>query len=229
MPDLSVIIPVYNEKGTVVEIVNRVAAVPISKEIILVDDGSHDGTRELIREHFKNRPDVRVILHDKNRGKGGAIRTGIREASGEWAVIQDADLEYDPADYLKLFQAAVRENVRVVYGSRFLSGARVTSFWHRFVNGFLTGLTNALFGSRLTDMETCYKFFRVPFLKNLALERDGFEMEVELTARTLQKKERIAEVPISYQGRSFHEGKKIGWKDGFKAVYFLFWYRFFYK
>ena len=217
--------PVYNEKNTLLSIVQRVSEVPISKEIILVDDGSNDGTRELIREHLGQRPDVRVIFHSKNLGKGGAIRTGIGAASGEWTLIQDADLEYDPKDYLSLLRAADGGTVNVVYGSRFLSGKRVTSFWHRRVNGFLTGLTNLLFGAKLTDMETCYKLFRTPLLKALSLRSDGFEIEVELTAKTLKRHEKIAEVPISYQGRSFHEGKKIGWQDGLKAVYYLFCHR----
>ena len=225
-PGLSVIIPAYNEKDTILDIVRLVESVPVDKEIILVDDGSTDGTRELVRSEFKGKKGMVLILHEKNRGKGSAIRTGIAAASGESIIIQDADMEYDPADYPALLEAMRQSGSHVVYGSRFLSGKKVTSAWHRFVNYFLTSLTNCLFGSKLTDMETCYKLFRSELLKSLRIRSEGFEIEVEITAKTLLKKERIVEVPISYKGRSFHEGKKIGWKDGVKAVWMLVRYRF---
>jgi glycosyltransferase involved in cell wall biosynthesis len=226
MLKLSVLIPVYNEKKTVQKLVETVQAVPLKKEIVIVDDGSTDGTRELIRQRFEGRPDFKVIFHEKNKGKGAAIRTGIGAASGDAVIIQDADLEYDPMDYLPLTQALETNGVNIVFGSRFLSGKRVTSPLHRAVNYFLTALTNLLYGSRLTDMETCYKLFRSQTLKNLPLGSDGFEIEVELAAKALKAGERIVEIPVSYKGRSYHEGKKIGWKDGVKAVGCLLKYRF---
>lgn len=223
---LSVIIPVYNEVRTLEALLHAVTDVPVDKEIVLVDDGSTDGTRELIRKLEPRFKHVRVIYHDRNHGKGRAIRTGIAAASGDALIIQDADLEYNPADYPVLLGAMRHSGVRVVYGSRFMGKKHVTSPWHRAVNGFLTGLTNVLYGSKLTDMETCYKLFRMDFIKALPLHADGFEIEVELTAKILLSGERIVEAPVSYHGRSRHEGKKIGWKDGVKAVIRLFRYRF---
>ena len=223
---LSVIIPVFNEKNTIAALIAQVRAVPVEKEIVLVDDGSNDGTRELLKERFLNEPGVRVFFHEKNKGKGSAVRTGIREADGDALIIQDADLEYNPGDYKTLLETLDRLQANVVYGSRFMGKKGVTTPWHYFVNYFLTFLTNLLFSSQLTDMETCYKLFRADVLKKLPLRSEGFEIEVELTARTLLAGEKIIEVPISYKGRAFHEGKKIGWKDGFKAVAQLFRYRF---
>lgn len=225
---LSIIIPIYNEKSTIVDLVAQVQAVPVEKEIVLVDDGSSDGTREILR-NYKDRSGFRVIFHEVNQGKGSAVRTGIRAATGDAVIIQDADLEYDPMDYVPLLKALGSNGVNVVYGSRFLSKKDVTTPWHRFVNYFLTVLTNSLFGSKLTDMETCYKLFRTKTIGELPLESSGFEIEVELTVKILKKGERILEVPVSYKGRSFHEGKKIGWKDGLKAVQMLFYYRFFHQ
>lgn len=222
---LSVIVPVYNEERTVLKILAAVEAVPLAKEIIVVDDGSSDGTRELLRLYIENKPNFLVIYHEKNGGKGQAIRTGIMAVSGDAVIIQDADLEYDPQDFLKLVEAMESTGVQAVFGSRFLKGDKVTSAWHRFVNFFLTFLTNVLFSVKLTDMETCYKLFRSDFLKQFPLQSEGFEIEVELTARTLRSGARIVEIPISYKGRSFHEGKKIGWKDGIKALGALFKYR----
>lgn len=223
---LSVIVPVYNEKNTIKKILDLILLVPVEKEIIVVDDGSSDGTRTVIQEKFSGHPEIRIIFHEKNTGKGKAIRTGIAAASGDAVIIQDADLEYDPMDYLKLTEALEKNGVSVVYGSRFLDKTHVTSSWHRFVNFFLTAVTNFLFSSKLTDMETCYKLFRTPLIKGLDLKSDGFEIEVELTAKVLKLGEKIMEVPISYKGRSFHEGKKIGWKDGFNAIFMLVRYRF---
>ena len=154
------------------------------------------------------------------------MRAGIQAAAGELIIIQDADLEYDPMDYLALIKTLETSRANVVYGSRFMGRKKVTSLWHRFVNYFLTTLTNVLFSSRLTDMETCYKLYRAPVVKSLHLATDGFEIEVELAVKTLKRGEKITEVPISYKGRSFHEGKKIGWKDGFKSMWMLFRYRF---
>jgi len=225
VPKLSVIVPVYNERETVREIIALVASVPVDKEIIVVDDGSTDGTSRVLREHFSAAPGVRVAFHEKNRGKGAAVRTGIAMAEGELTIIQDADLEYEPSDYLALIAALDSRGTNVVYGSRFLAKKRVTGSLHRFVNWFLTTLTNVLFGAHLTDMETCYKLYRTRTLQALPLKSEGFELEVELTARTLKSGEKIVEVPVSYKGRSYHEGKKIGWTDGVKAVLELVGYR----
>ncbi len=223
---LSVIIPVYNEKGTIRQVIETIRSVPVEKEVVIVDDGSDDGTREVIRQYFENHDGCRVIFHDKNQGKGAAVRTGIQAASGDAIVIQDADLEYNPMDYLVLLDAMLKTGAGVVYGSRFLNKKKVTSGWHRFVNYFLTSLTNILYSAKLTDMETCYKLFRSNIIQSVCLKSKAFEIEVELTAKVLKMGERIVEVPISYKGRSFHEGKKIGWKDGVKAVLSLFRYRF---
>ena len=225
-PELSVIVPVYNEKGTVRRILALVQDVPVRKEIIVVDDGSTDGTAQLLRAEFGSKEGFVTLFHERNQGKGSAIRTGIRQARGTAVIIQDADLEYNPRDYAELLKPMREGRASVVYGSRFLEGKRVTSGWHRFVNYFLTAFTNLLYGSHLTDMETCYKLFRTESLRRLSVESAGFEIEVELTAKTLKSGERILEVPISYKGRSFHEGKKIGWTDGLKAMSALVRYRF---
>lgn len=222
---LSIVIPVYNERNTIKEILELIDSVPIDKEMIVVDDGSSDGTREILKE-LEHRQNYKIIYQPKNQGKGSAVRTGIRHATGDALIIQDADLEYDPADYRLFLDALSKNNVNVIYGSRFLQGRKVTSTWHRLVNYFLTLLTNILFGSRLTDMETCYKLFKIETIKNIEIESDGFEIEVEITAKLLKRKEKIYEVPISYKGRSFHEGKKIGWRDGVRAVWMLLYYRF---
>ncbi len=221
---LSVIVPVYNENKTIRRILSVIRSVPVDKEILVVDDGSTDGTRETLKAGPAY-PDVRVIYHEKNQGKGAAVRTGIREARGDAILIQDADLEYDPMDYPALLDSLTKSGANVVYGSRFLGKKGVSSFWHRGVNQFLTLLTNLLFGARLTDMETCYKLYRAPLLRSLDVRSDGFEIEVELAAKTLLRGEKVVEVPIAYKGRSFHEGKKIGWRDGFKALFALVRYR----
>ncbi len=222
---LSVVIPVFNEKATIEKLVSLVRAVPVDKEIIIVDDGSCDGTCEVLKSKCQA-PDTRLFLCAHNEGKGSAVRIGIKEAKGEYLIIQDADLEYNPQDIPSLIEKIQEPGCEIVYGSRFKSGERVTSIWHQAVNVFLTQLCNVLYGSRLTDMETCYKLFKTSFVKSLPLESHGFEIEVELTAKTLKTKRSIREVPISYHGRSFHDGKKIGWKDGVKAVHCLFYYRF---
>ena len=221
---LSVIIPVYNERTMIEQVIANVLSVPVEKEIILVDDGSVDGTRELIQERFSNDGRVRVILHPHNQGKGSAVRTGIGAATGGRIIIQDADLEYNPADYFELLKTMDRSGARVVYGSRFLNKKGVTSGWHRAVNYFLTALCNGLFASKLTDMETCYKLFDTNTLKRIKLDSDGFEIEAELTVKVLKSGEKIVEAPVSYKGRSYHEGKKIGWKDGVKTMFLLFRY-----
>lgn len=222
---LSVVIPVYNEEKTLRALLEKVLRVKIDKELVIVDDHSSDGSGAIIREYTRL-PNVKAIYHERNYGKGKAIRSGIEHITGDIVIIQDADLEYEPMDYLPLLDSLRKTGLNVVYGSRFLGNRRASSLWHRSVNQFLTFLTNVLFGSRLTDMETCYKLFRADFLKSLNLRSNGFEVEVELTAKTLKQGEKIAETPISYKGRSFHDGKKIGWKDGLQAIWTLLRYRF---
>jgi len=225
---LSVIIPVFNEKNTVLELLRRVEAVPLSleKEIIVVDDFSTDGTREVLGG--LGRPDIRVLFHAKNMGKGSALRTGFSEATGDIVIIQDADLEYDPAEYPGLLAPILDGRADVVYGSRFLGGPhRVLFFWHSVGNRFLTGLSNVVTNLNLTDMETCYKVFRGDILRKLSLKSRRFGFEPEVTIKVAKLKCRIYEVPISYAGRNYNEGKKIGWKDGLAALYHIVRFKFF--
>jgi glycosyltransferase involved in cell wall biosynthesis len=225
---LSVIIPVYNEKNTVLELLRRVEAVPLSldKEIIVVDDFSTDGTREVLGG--LGRPDIRVLFHAKNMGKGSALRTGFSEATGDIVLIQDADLEYDPAEYPGLLAPILDGRADVVYGSRFQGGPhRVLFFWHSVGNRFLTALSNIVTNLNLTDMETCYKVFRGDVLRKLSLKSRRFGFEPEVTIKVAKLKCRIYEVPISYAGRNYSEGKKIGWKDGLAALWHIMRYRFF--
>ncbi len=219
MPKLSVIIPVYNEKATISQVIDKINAVNIDKEIIVVDDSSSDGTGDILRS--LQYPNLKVIHHSTNRGKGAAVLTGLAHASGEYIIVQDADLEYDPQEYVKLVDYAVKNNLPVVYGSRFMQTWRVTSLWHYLVNKFLTSLTNLLFWANLTDMETCYKLIKLDLAKGLNLQAKRFEIEPEITAKILKKGCKIAEIPISYKGRSYNEGKKIGWRDGISAVWCL--------
>ena len=223
LPDgfkLSVIMPVYNEKSTIQEILRRVRATPIPKEIIVVDDGSADGTREILKQEQEDHDDLRVILHEKNSGKGAALRTGITHATGDVLVIQDADLEYDPNDYLQLIQPIVDGRADVVYGSRFRGSAeRVHLFWHRIANGMLTLLSNMFNNLNLTDMETCYKAFRRGVLDDITIKENRFGVEPEVTAKIARRKHRIYEVPITYSGRDYSEGKKIGLRDAFRALW----------
>jgi glycosyltransferase involved in cell wall biosynthesis len=225
---LSIIIPVYNEKNTVLELLRRVEAVPLSqeKEIIVVDDFSTDGTREVLGG--LGRPDIRVLFHAKNMGKGSALRTGFSEATGDIVLIQDADLEYDPAEYPGLLAPILDGRADVVYGSRFLGGPhRVIFFWHSVGNRLLTALSNMVTNLNLTDMETCYKVFRGDVLRKLSLKSRRFGFEPEVTIKVAKLKCRIYEVPISYAGRNYSEGKKIGWKDGLAALWHIMRYRFF--
>jgi len=219
MPKLSVIVPVYNEEGTISQVIEKINAVNIDKEIIVVDDSSTDGSGSILRG--LQYPNLKVIHHSTNRGKGAAVVTGLSQASGEYVIVQDADLEYDPQDCVKLVDCAVKNNLPVVYGSRFKQSWKVTSFWHYLVNSFLTSFTNILFGASLTDMETCHKLIRLDLAKGLDLQAKRFEIEPEITAKILKKGYKIIEVPISYKGRSYNEGKKIGWKDGIKALWYL--------
>lgn len=221
---LSVLIPVFNEKGTIHEIIRQVEAIAIPKEIIVVDDFSTDGTREMLTA--MERPGLRVFMHEKNRGKGAALRTAISHIAGTHAVIQDADLEYDPTDYSVLLRPLLEKKADVVYGSRFMGERRVFYVSHYIGNIMLTWLTNILYSCTLTDMETCYKCFRADVIKGLNLESDRFTIEPEITAKVLKGKHRVFEVPITYAGRNFDEGKKITWRDGFSAIGALFKYRF---
>lgn len=221
---LTIIIPAYNEKSTIRQIVERVRQVDLPREILVVDDGSVDGTREILATFCY--PDVRVILHDHNRGKGAAIRTGVTEATGDYVIIQDADLEYDPFDYPKLLQPIEEKRADVVYGSRFRGKMAGMSPVQRVGNLFLTLATNLLYGTSLSDMETCYKVIPAPLLKSIPLHSRGFDFEPEITAKLLRRRCRIVEVPINYHGRGASEGKKIDWKHGFPALKALVKYRF---
>lgn len=221
---LSVIMPVYNERTTIREIVAAVRAVPILKEIIIVDDCSTDGTREILRELAGD--DLRIVLQERNQGKGAALRTGFSQVSGDIVIIQDADLEYNPADYPRLIQPILDGRADVVFGSRFSGGdyRRVLFFWHMVGNKFLTLLSNMFTNLNLTDMETCYKAFTRQVLEQLSVEEERFGFEPEITAKIAKLGVRIYEVGISYAGRSYREGKKINWKDGVSALRCIFKY-----
>ncbi len=222
---LSVIIPVYNEAATIQEILQQVRAVGLAYEIIIVDDGSTDRTRELLKAE-ENQPGTVVIYHDRNQGKGAAVRTGFDRATGEILLIQDADLEYDPRDYPALLRPIEEGRVKVVYGSRFLGPRKAMLFWHMLGNKALTLLTNILYNTILSDMETCYKVFKADAIKGIPLRSRRFEFEPEITAKVLKRGHRIFEVPISYYGREYNEGKKITWREGPKAIWTLIKYRF---
>jgi len=219
-PKLSVVIPVYNEASTIEHLVDAVLSCGYSPlEIIIVDDGSVDGTRQVLEERIKSRID-KVILHERNRGKGAALRTGFACASGDIVVVQDADLEYDPKEYVRLLKPILDGRADVVYGSRFRGHQehRVVYFWHMIGNQFLTLLSNMFTNLNLTDMETCYKMVRREMLDQISIEEDRFGFEPEITAKLAALKCRIYEVGISYYGRTYEEGKKIGWQDGFRAI-----------
>ncbi|MCS7234078.1 MAG: glycosyltransferase family 2 protein [Synergistetes bacterium] len=229
---LSIVIPVYNEKATIEEVIEKVKSVkiPMEKEIIVVDDCSKDGTRDVLAKYFSD-PSLKIIFHDVNRGKGAALRTGFKEVTGDFVIIQDADLEYNPEDYPKLLKPLIEGRADVVYGSRFLpTGERVvTSFIHYYANKFLTFLANLFCNLSLTDMETCYKAFKRDLLRRFEIEEDRFGIEPELTVKFSKLRCRFYEVGISYIGRSHKEGKKIGWKDGFRAIWCIIKYKLFWK
>lgn len=224
---LSIIIPIFNEKDTILELLNRIKKVGLKKEyeILMIDDGSTDGTREIL-EKIKNEKNYKVIFKEKNSGKGDSLKLGFKKAVGEYVIVQDADLEYDPKDYLKLLEEILKHKKTVVYGSRFMGNYKDMSSLHYFGNQLLTFITNILFGVRLTDMETCYKLFPRELIQKLKLRASRFEFEPEVTAKIIKKGYKIVEVPISYAGRSHSEGKKITWKDGFSAIFSLVRYRF---
>lgn len=232
MMQVSIVIPIYNERETLDAIVARVRGVedlPL-KEIILVDDGSTDGTRELLKDGF-NEPIFKKCFHDVNQGKGAALRTGFAEATGDIVAVQDADLEYDPGELPGLIKPILTGQADVVFGSRFMGGGahRVVFYWHMLGNKFLTMLSNMLTNLNLTDMECCYKVFRREVLQQIAVEESRFGVEPELTSKVAKLKVRIFEVGISYYGRTYEEGKKIGWRDGVRAIYVILKYGLFRK
>lgn len=233
---LSILIPAYNEANTIVSILDRVLQVElinnITKEIIVIDDCSSDGTFELVKNYIKEHPKaaIRLERHEKNKGKGAAIHTGIKSATGDYLIVQDADLEYDPMEFNELFQPIFYDNADVVYGSRFMGSKphRILFFWHTIGNRILTFLSNMLTNLNLTDMETCYKLFRSDIIKKIHLQENRFGFEPEVTAKIARIPGiKIYEVGISYYGRTYEEGKKINWKDGFRAIYCILRYNLF--
>ena len=223
---LTVLMPVYNEMNTIEEILRRVQDMQLADEILIVDDGSVDGTRDLLKQ-LDGQGAIRVILHEKNRGKGAAVTTGMKAATGDVMLIQDADLEYDPRDYPELLRPIEEDIADVVYGSRFLGGPRRPAmFWHMVANKLLTLITNILYDNILTDMETGYKVFKREVVQDLNIKAQSFDFEPEFTAKIMKKKVRIYEVPISFNPRDYSEGKKIKLSDAFVAVWTLFKYRF---
>jgi len=224
---LSIVIPVYNEQATVREIIRRVRATDFDKEIIVVDDCSTDGTREVLRT-MEGDGDLRILYHEKNLGKGAALRTGFGRVTGDIVIVQDADLEYDPGEYGRLIEPILQDKADVVFGSRFLGAPRrVLYFWHMVANKTLTLFSNMMTNLNLTDMETCYKVFRREVIERISISSKRFGIEPELTAKVARLGVRIYEIPISYSGRTYIDGKKIGWKDAISAFFSILKYRFF--
>jgi glycosyltransferase involved in cell wall biosynthesis len=224
-PLLSVVMPVYNERETIEEIIHRVLAVPIRTELVVVDDASTDGTAEMLKQ-LQAQLGFKLFLQAKNAGKGSALRRGFAEVTGDLVVIQDADLEYSPEELPDLIELICQGRADVVYGSRFLGRHRVFLFSHYVGNRLLTLITNVLYNTMLTDMETCYKVMRTDVLRSMSLHSNGFGIEPELTAKIFKRQYRVYEVPITYDGRGYEEGKKITWRDGFVALWVLLRYRF---
>ncbi|MFC1808141.1 glycosyltransferase family 2 protein [Candidatus Omnitrophota bacterium] len=222
---LSILMPVYNEVKTLSGIIDLILFMDLDKELIIADDGSNDGTRELLEQKYKGKPGINIIFHEQNLGKGAAIQTTLKHAIGDYAIIQDADMEYNPHDYRIMLDIVKREAAEVVFGSRFAKTWRSTSFLHYLVNWFLTTVFNILFGTSLTDMETCYKMIRTDIFKDLGIKAKHFEIEPEISAKLIKRGLKIREVGISYQGRGYHEGKKITWKDGLYTLWSIFKYR----
>ena len=224
-PLLSVVMPVYNERDTIEEIIGRVLAIPIRIQLIVVDDGSKDGTRDILTA-LREQRDFRLIFQDRNQGKGAALRRGFSEVSGDIVLIQDADLEYSPEEYPELIELICQGRADVVFGSRFLGRHRVFLFTHYLGNRLLTAITNVLYNTMLSDMETCYKVMRTDVLRSMTLKSDSFGIEPELTAKIFKRGYRVYEGPITYDGRGYEEGKKITWRDGVVALGVLLKYRF---
>jgi glycosyltransferase involved in cell wall biosynthesis len=225
---LSLVVPVYNEAKTVIETINSLLKLEFINQIVIVDDGSIDGTKDLLQT-LSNNPIVKIVFNDSNKGKGYSLRTGFKYAVGPFVGIQDADLEYDPKDLIKFLPPLINNQADAVFGSRFKSGdvGRVLYFWHSLGNKFLTTLSNMTTNLNLTDMETCYKVIRKEILDSIVLEENRFGFEPEITAKLAKKRARIYEVGISYYGRTYEQGKKIGWKDGFRAIYCILKYGLF--
>ncbi|MBT4485520.1 MAG: glycosyltransferase family 2 protein [Candidatus Latescibacteria bacterium] len=224
---LSIVIPAYNEKNTIKEIIRRVRITPFDKEIIIVDDFSDDGTCELLRD-MEQETDLKIFYHTKNMGKGAALRTGFKNVTGDIVIVQDADLEYDPSEYENLIEPIRENKADVVYGSRFMGGPRrVLYFWHTVGNRMLTLFSNMMTNMNLTDMETCYKVFRREVIQKISIKSNRFGVEPEITAKISRLGVRLYEIPISYDGRRYSEGKKIDWKDGITAFYTIIKFRFF--
>jgi glycosyltransferase involved in cell wall biosynthesis len=224
-PVLSVVMPVYNERETIEEILRRVAAMPMRLEVIVVDDCSTDGTRDIL-QRLQAEMGFKLFLQPHNRGKGAALRRGFQDVTGDVVIVQDADLEYSPEEYPDLIDLICTGRADVVYGSRFLGRHRVFMFTHYFGNRLLTLITNLLYNTMLTDMETCYKVMRVEVLRSMTLRSNGFGIEPEMTAKIFKRKYRVYEIPITYDGRGYEEGKKITWRDGITALWVLLKYRF---